>query len=71
MRVDETGFRNQCRISCCADLVIEHTLPYLLPAAAKKGDNKNGEDDDGTGGDEDIGDEGDSSDDNDGMDGDY
>jgi len=29
-KFDETD-RNQCRISCGADIVIQHVLPYLLP----------------------------------------
>ena len=36
MKIDEPGFRNQCRISCGADNVIENVLPYLLPAAEEK-----------------------------------
>jgi len=33
---DEAGVREQSRISCGADIVIEHMLPYLLPATQKK-----------------------------------
>jgi hypothetical protein len=32
MKIDEQGLRNQCRISCGSDIVIQHVLPYLLPA---------------------------------------
>ena len=60
VKVDESDFRNQCRISCGADIVIEHVLPYLLPAAAKEGNNATGEVD-SSGGEEDINEEGDSS----------
>ena len=31
MKMDESEFRLQCRISCGADAVIENVLPYLLP----------------------------------------
>ena len=31
MRMDQSDFRLQCRISCGADHVIENVLPYLLP----------------------------------------
>ena len=30
--MDESEFRNQCRISCGADLVIQNVWQYLLPA---------------------------------------
>ena len=30
-KVDESNLRKQCRVSCGADIVIQHTLPYLLP----------------------------------------
>lgn len=32
MMIDASGFRTQCRISCGADIVIQHMLPYILPA---------------------------------------
>ena len=35
-KIDESSLRNQCRISCGADNVIENVLPYLLPAARGK-----------------------------------
>ena len=41
-KIDESEFRNQCRISCGADNVIENVLPYLLPAADKKDNRKVG-----------------------------
>jgi hypothetical protein len=31
MKMDQSDFRLQCRISCGADHVIENVLPYLLP----------------------------------------
>ena len=33
IRIEESAIREQCRINCAADIVIEHVLPYLLPAA--------------------------------------
>ena len=32
MKIEAVDAREQCRISCGADIVIEHMLPYLLPA---------------------------------------
>ena len=32
MKMDESEFRLQCRISCGADAVIKNELPYLLPS---------------------------------------
>ena len=32
MKIEGVDVREQCRISCGADIVIEHMLPYLLPA---------------------------------------
>jgi len=31
-KFDEPGSRNQCRISCGADIIIRNVLPYLLPS---------------------------------------
>jgi len=31
MKLEESEFREQCRVNCGADIVIEHMLPYLLP----------------------------------------
>ena len=31
LRIDQSDFRLQCRISCGADHVVENVLPYLLP----------------------------------------
>jgi hypothetical protein len=31
LRIDQSEFRLQCRISCGADHVVENVLPYLLP----------------------------------------
>ena len=30
-KIDESSIREQCRISCRADIAIQHMLPYLLP----------------------------------------
>ena len=30
-KIEESSIREQCRISCGADIVIQHMLPYLLP----------------------------------------
>lgn len=43
VKIDELDFRSQCRISCGADSIIENVLPYLLPAAEKKGIGSGGE----------------------------
>ena len=34
-RTEESGsnYRQQCRIGCSADIVIDHVLPYLLPSS--------------------------------------
>ena len=32
MKIEDVDVREQCRIGCGADIVIEHMLPYLLPA---------------------------------------
>ena len=29
----DSDYRDQCRVSCSADIVIEHVLPYLLPSS--------------------------------------
>jgi hypothetical protein len=31
LKMDQSEFRLQCRISCGADHVVENVLPYLLP----------------------------------------
>ena len=31
LKIDNSSIREQCRISCGSDIVIEHMLPYLLP----------------------------------------
>ena len=33
IKIEESSIREQCRINCAADIVIEHVLPFLLPAA--------------------------------------
>jgi hypothetical protein len=30
IKTDESSFRSQCRVTCGADVVIQHVLPYLL-----------------------------------------
>jgi len=32
-KFDEPGSRKQCRVSCGADIVIQHVLPYLVPVS--------------------------------------
>lgn len=34
-KIDESDLRQQCRINCRADIVIEHMLPFLLPLGQK------------------------------------
>jgi len=31
VKIEESHLREQCRVSCAADVIIEHVLPYLLP----------------------------------------
>ena len=35
MKIEESSIREQCRISCGADIVIEHMLPYFVPTASE------------------------------------
>ena len=35
MKIEDADVRVQCRISCGADIVIQHMLPYFLPTASK------------------------------------
>ena len=35
MKIKESSIREQCRISCGADIVIEHMLPYFVPTASE------------------------------------
>ena len=34
IRIEQSDLRGQCRISCGANIVIQHVLPYLLPGSA-------------------------------------
>ena len=34
MKIEESDVREQCRINCRADIVIQHVLPYLLLSPA-------------------------------------
>ena len=34
-KIEESDLRGQCRVSCGADIVIQHVLPYLLPNKKK------------------------------------
>ena len=34
MKIEESDVREQCRINCGADIVIQHVLPYLLPSSS-------------------------------------
>ena len=35
MKIEESDLRRgQCRISCGADIIIHHVLPYLLPSSS-------------------------------------
>ena len=34
IKIEEAAAREECRISCGADVVIQHVLPYLFPEAA-------------------------------------
>jgi len=43
LKVDMSGWRNQCRISCGANVVIGHVLPYLLPGQFQQTDSDDGE----------------------------
>ena len=31
IRIEQSDFREQCRISCGIEMVIQHVLPYVLP----------------------------------------
>ena len=34
MKIEESDLREQCRVSCESDMVIQHVLPYLLPSSS-------------------------------------
>ena len=34
-KIEDADVRVQCRISCGADIVIEHMLPYFVPTASE------------------------------------
>jgi hypothetical protein len=38
IKTDESSMRRQCRITCGADVVIRHVLPYLITAAGEESD---------------------------------
>jgi hypothetical protein len=38
MKTDESSIRRQCRITCGADVVIRHILPYLITATDEESD---------------------------------
>ena len=35
-KIDDSDLRSRCRISCGADIVIEHVLPYLTPKLSRE-----------------------------------
>ena len=39
MKTDESSIRRQCRITCGADVVIRHVLPYLIITVAEESDS--------------------------------
>jgi hypothetical protein len=39
MKTDESSIRRQCRITCGADVVIRHVLPYLVTVAVEESDS--------------------------------
>jgi hypothetical protein len=40
MKTDESSIRRQCRITCGADVVIRHILPYLITATDEESDSE-------------------------------
>jgi hypothetical protein len=49
IKIDESDIRQQCRVTCGADTVIKHVLPYLLISAVdEESDLENDDDDDET-----------------------
>ena len=47
-KVGESNLRKQCRVSCGADIVIQHMLPYLLPPKLETSTAANNESNDGS-----------------------
>ena len=41
-----SNFREQCRVSCRADIVIEHVLPFLKPGDTDNSDSEAADDSD-------------------------
>jgi hypothetical protein len=40
---DESSLRRQCRITCGADVIIRHVLPYLITVGDEESDSDDGE----------------------------
>ena len=40
IKTDESSIRRQCRITCGADVVIRHVLPYLITATDEESDSE-------------------------------
>lgn len=40
---DESSMRQQCRITCGADIVIRHVLPYLITVGDEENSSADGE----------------------------
>jgi hypothetical protein len=40
MKTNESSIRQQCRITCCADVVIQHILLYLIDVADEDSDSE-------------------------------
>jgi hypothetical protein len=48
MKTNKSSMRRQCRITCGADVVIRHVLPYLITAAGEESDFYASSDDEGS-----------------------
>ena len=46
IKTDELSIRRQCRITCGADVVIRHILPYLITATDEESDSESDANDD-------------------------
>ena len=40
IKTNESSIRQQCRITCCADVVIQHILLYLIDVADEDSDSE-------------------------------
>ena len=49
-KIEDSGLRDQCRINCGADIVIEHVLPYLSPKLEPLASSDSGTESDAEGG---------------------